>query len=262
MAPRARKQAGPTAALPGLTAEPVIPVCTGRTCCGIDEVGRGCLAGPVVACAVSLPEDLVIPGLDDSKKLSPEAREKSAALVRAGCLAFGLGVVWPRRIDEINILQATFEAMSKAVLMLSRRLGRRQHALPAPPALLLVDGNKCIPAPVLAGTLAPLLGEAAVLPPEPALAAHHVRQKCVIRGDSLVPAISAASVVAKVWRDHLMERLARRWPGYGFEVHKGYGTRAHYEALHRLGPCPMHRLSFRGVTAGKGGTLTSGDSHE
>ncbi len=247
MTPRARRHAAPLPSLPGIVPEAAAPACAGWECCGIDEVGRGCLAGPVVACAVSLPEGLVIPGLDDSKKLSPAAREAAAALVRGRCLAFGLGVVWPWRIDEINILQATFEAMSRAVLGLARRRAALLGGDPVPPGLLVVDGSMRIPAATLARVLAPALGEAAALPPEPALARAGVRQRSVVRGDSLVPAISAASVVAKVWRDRLMGRLARRWPGYGFEIHKGYGTRAHCEALRRLGPCPMHRLSFRGV---------------
>ena len=168
---------------------------------GIDEAGRGCLAGPVVAAAVILPEEYDLPGLTDSKALSAAQREHLAPLIRQCALAWGLGVIWPATIDRINILQATFEAMSRAVA------GRKRHA------------------------------DAPDLP----------RQNAVVGGDSSVPAISAASVLAKTYRDMLMEHLERRHPGYGFARHKGYGTADHYEALHRLGPCRQHRLTFRGV---------------
>lgn len=221
---------------------------SGQVCAGIDEVGRGCLAGPVVACAVALPGNCVIEGLDDSKKLSPERREALAPVVRAKALSFGIGCVWPGRIDTINILQATFEAMAMAYLRLVRRLGADLLTQKRVPRTLLVDGNKTIPAEVLTRILEPALpGDVLSLPPELQLARLDVRQKCVVKGDHLVPAISAASVLAKVWRDRLMSKLAKVWPGYGFEVHKGYGTAAHYEALRKLGPCPLHRLTFRGV---------------
>ncbi|MDO5536176.1 MAG: ribonuclease HII [Desulfovibrionaceae bacterium] len=237
--------------LPGLEDRGLRSFPAGWSAAGIDEVGRGCLAGPVVACAVSLPEDFALEGLDDSKKLTAEHRETLAPVLRERALAWGIGVVWPARIDEINILQATFEAMSRALLLMARRRGRMPGA-PLLPARLLVDGNKTIPAEVLTRVLAPVLagGPAADLPPEAALSRLGIVQRAVVKGDSLVPAISAASVLAKVWRDRLMTRLAARWPGYGFEVHKGYGTAAHYEALRRLGPCPMHRLTFRGVDGG------------
>lgn len=191
---------------------------------GIDEAGRGCLAGPVVAAAVLLPADCDLPGLTDSKAMSSSARESMAPRIRACALSWGLGVVWPEHIDRINILQATFEAMSRAVCCL--RLA---------PGFLLIDGNKTLPDAVLQpfwhkGHAGPLPG-----------------QQAVVQGDKSIPAISAASVLAKTFRDSLMLHLARRWPGYGFDVHKGYGTRAHYAALHRLGPCPQHRLTFKGV---------------
>lgn len=191
---------------------------------GIDEAGRGCLAGPVVAAAVILPEVYDLPGLNDSKACSAKTREMLAPRIRQCALAWGLGVVWPARIDTINILQATFEAMSRAV-----------RCLKQPPLHLLIDGNKTVPGDVLA--LHWRKAHAAPLP----------SQRYIIGGDAIEPAISAASILAKTYRDKLMVRLEKRWPGYGFETHKGYGTEDHYAALRRLGPCPQHRLTFRGV---------------
>lgn len=205
---------------------------------GIDEAGRGCLAGPVVAAAVILPEQYDLPGLTDSKALSAAQREALAPRIRQCALAWGLGMVWPRRIDAINILQATFEAMSRAVATLGGHNGhgsRPQGALQ-----LLVDGNKTIPPQVLQR----------LLPSCQPLPAQHA----VVGGDRRVPAISAASILAKTCRDHLMDVLDRRWPGYDLARHKGYGTAAHYAALHRLGPCPQHRLTFRGVRPDDHGT--------
>lgn len=191
---------------------------------GIDEAGRGCLAGPVVAAAVILPAVYELPGLTDSKALSAKAREILAPRIRECALAWGLGVVWPRRIERINILQATFEAMSRAV-----------GVLRLTPGLLLIDGNKVLPDTVLA-----LFWRAGHNAPQPL-------QRAIVGGDKSEDAISAASILAKTFRDQLMLHLARRWPGYGLEEHKGYGTKAHYAALRRLGPCPQHRLTFRGV---------------
>lgn len=185
---------------------------------GIDEAGRGCLAGPVVAAAVVLPEVYDLPGLTDSKKLTPAKRERLEPAIKAQAVAFAVGVAWPGEIDRINILQATFVAMSKAVRVLSLR-----------PAHLLIDGNKRIPDHLFAA-----------LTPMPT-------QETVVGGDLHVPAISAASILAKTFRDRLMTIFARRHPGYGFEAHKGYGVAVHLEALRRLGPCPIHRLTFRGV---------------
>lgn len=201
--------------LPGLSDE--------RPPAGVDEAGRGCLAGPVVAAAVILPESVDLPGLTDSKALSAAQRAALAPRIRQCATAWGLGVVWPRRIDEINILQATFEAMTRAVCLLS-----------VTPGMIYVDGNKTIPDQVLRARWT---------------AARFPRQEAVVGGDARVDAIAAASVLAKTFRDHVMECLARRWPGYGFEQHKGYGTQAHYAALRRLGPCPQHRLTYKGVAA-------------
>lgn len=191
---------------------------------GIDEAGRGCLAGPVVAAAVMLPAAYALPGLDDSKACTRATRERLAPRIRACALAWGLGLVWPRQIDRINILQATFTAMSRAV-----------RCLRLSPARLLVDGNKPLPLPVLEAQWR--RGHSAPLP----------AQRAIVGGDASVPAIAAASILAKVFRDRLMCSLARRWPGYGLEIHKGYGTQAHLDALRRLGPCPLHRRTFRGV---------------
>lgn len=175
--------------------------------CGIDEAGRGPLAGPVCAAAVILPERLDIPGLNDSKKLTDKKRRELFPIIKEQAVAFGLGWASQEEIDEINILQATFLAMSRAVEQLKIR-----------PDLALVDGNR-----------APALD----LPVE-----------TVVQGDSLSASIAAASVLAKVSRDDVMLRMAEEYPGYGFEVHKGYGTKAHYEALRKFGPSPIHRRTF------------------
>ncbi len=182
---------------------------------GVDEAGRGCLAGPVVAGAVILPEDFDMPDLDDSKALTPELRQDLYPEIRRRAVAFCLGVAWHGVIDEINILQATLTAMSRAVTRLHVK-----------PRLVLVDGNQTIPEP--------LLGPGYL-------------QRAVVGGDASVQAIAAASVLAKVWRDQLMEVLARRYPGYGLDKHKGYATSEHLAALRELGPSPIHRLTFKGV---------------
>ena len=175
--------------------------------CGIDEAGRGPLAGPVCAAAVILPEGLEIPGLNDSKKLTDKKRRELFPIIQEQALAYGIGWASQEEIDDINILQATFLAMSRAVEQLNIR-----------PDLALVDGNR-----------APTLD----LPVE-----------TVVKGDSLSASIAAASVLAKVSRDDVMLRMAEEYPGYGFEVHKGYGTKAHYEALRKFGPSPIHRRTF------------------
>lgn len=177
---------------------------------GIDEAGRGCLAGPVVAGAVILSADFDLPGLTDSKKLSSRRREVLAQAIKAQAVSWALGFSWPGEIDRINILQATLKAMARAL-----------GALRVCPDLVLVDGNQSFPSP---------------LP-----------QKTVVGGDALHPCISAASILAKTFRDELLQCMAHRYPGYGLDVHKGYGTKAHLDALRRLGPSPAHRKSFRGV---------------
>ncbi|MEA4856048.1 MAG: ribonuclease HII [Solidesulfovibrio sp.] len=185
---------------------------------GVDEAGRGCLAGPVVAGAVILPAAYDLPYLTDSKKLSAARREALAPAIKAQALAWGVGMAWPAEIDRVNILQATFLAMSRAV----RAMGRAV-------SLLRIDGNKCIPAGYLS------------------LLSFAPGQEAVVGGDASVPAISAASILAKTSRDRLMTVFDRQFPGYGFAGHKGYGAAAHLAALRRLGPCRIHRLTFRGV---------------
>ncbi|MEZ7197497.1 ribonuclease HII [Pseudodesulfovibrio karagichevae] len=182
---------------------------------GVDEAGRGCLAGPVVAGACILPAEYDLPGLNDSKKLTAAKRETLYPLIREQAVAWGLGVAWPWEIDEINILQATFRAMGRAV-----------RAMKGEPRFLRIDGDKLIPNHALG---------------------RDIPQEYVIQGDGKVPAISAASILAKTFRDHLMVRLAKRYPGYGLSKHMGYGTKFHVEAIRALGPCRMHRLTFKKV---------------
>lgn len=182
---------------------------------GVDEAGRGCLAGPVVAGACILPEQYDLPGLNDSKKLTAKKREMLYDLIRAQAVTWAIGVVWAPEIDRINILEATYVAMGKAV-----------RALKATPGFLQIDGNKTIPAYALKVD---------------------IPQEFVIQGDGKIPAISAASIMAKTFRDRLMLKLAARYPGYGISKHMGYGTKAHMDAIKELGPCPHHRLTFRGV---------------
>ena len=175
--------------------------------CGVDEAGRGPLAGPVCAAAVILPKDLQIPGLTDSKKLTDKKRRELFPLIQEQALAYGIGFATEQEIDEINILQATFLAMQRALDQLTVK-----------PDLALIDGNreKDFGIPV----------------------------KTVVKGDSLSANIAAASILAKVTRDNLMQEMAETYPQYGFEIHKGYGTKAHYAALREFGACPIHRMSF------------------
>lgn len=196
---------------------------------GIDEAGRGCIAGPVIAAAVLPGAGFYLPGLADSKKLTPAKRDRLAPAIKQNAIAWGIGIVWQERIDEINILQATFEAMAKAA---SRVLARTKGKC----SLLLIDGDKTIPTATLARFF-----PSRIYPPE---------QMAIIRGDAHVPAISAASILAKTCRDRIMRNLDKQWPEYQFERHKGYGTAAHYAILKRIGPCPLHRLTFRGVSIG------------
>lgn len=177
--------------------------------CGIDEVGRGPLAGPVVAGAVILPKDCRLLYLNDSKKLSEKKREELYTQIMENAVSVGLGYVSPERIDEVNILNATYEAMREAISKLSRV-----------PQLLLND------AVTIPGVEIPQLP--------------------IIKGDAKSASIAAASIVAKVTRDRLMVEMDKVYPGYGFAAHKGYGTAAHIAALKELGPCPIHRRSFIG----------------
>ena len=177
--------------------------------CGIDEAGRGPLAGPVAAGAVILPKDCRILYLNDSKKLTPVRRDALFDEIREKAVAFSIGISSPERIDEINILQATYEAMRKAVAGLSVQ-----------PDLLLND---------------------AVTIPEV-----QIRQVPIVKGDAKSVSIAAASSLAKVTRDRMMEEYDAMWPEYGFAKHKGYGTAQHIAALKEYGPCPIHRRSFIG----------------
>ena len=175
--------------------------------CGVDEAGRGPLAGPVCAAAVILPKGLVIPGLNDSKKLSDKRRRELFPIIQQEAVSFGIAFASQEEIDEINILQATFLAMRRAMEQLNPQ-----------PEFALIDGNRETD--------------------------FGVPCKTVIKGDSLSANIAAASVLAKVTRDNWMMEAAEKYPGYGFETHKGYGTKAHYAALEKLGPCPIHRRTF------------------
>lgn len=175
--------------------------------CGVDEAGRGPLAGPVCAAAVILPMGLEIPGLTDSKKLTDKKRRELFPIIKEQAIAYGIGLASHEEIDEINILQATYLAMERAMQQLSVR-----------PDIAMIDGNRAkdFGLPV----------------------------RTVIKGDSLSANIAAASILAKVTRDDLMTELALQYPEYGFDVHKGYGTKAHYEALRNYDASPVHRKSF------------------
>lgn len=175
--------------------------------CGVDEAGRGPLAGPVCAAAVILPKGLVIPGLNDSKKLTDKRRRELFPIIQQEAVSFGIAFASQEEIDEINILQATFLAMRRAIDQLDPK-----------PDFALIDGNRETD--------------------------FGVQCKTVIKGDSLSANIAAASVLAKVTRDNWMIEAAEKYPGYGFEIHKGYGTKAHYAALEKLGPCAIHRRTF------------------
>ena len=175
--------------------------------CGIDEVGRGPFAGPVVACAVILPKDCDILYLNDSKKLSEKKREELFIEIKDKAISYGIGIVDEKVIDEINILQATFEAMRQAINNLSVK-----------PDILLND------AVTIPGVDIP--------------------QVPIIKGDAKSASIAAASIVAKVTRDHMMVELNEKYPGYDFDKNKGYGTKAHIEGLKKYGPCEIHRRSF------------------
>ena len=175
--------------------------------CGVDEAGRGPLAGPVCAAAVILPPELVIPGLNDSKKLTDKKRRELYDVITAEAVSSGIAFASEKEIDEINILQATFLAMARAMKKLTPQ-----------PELALIDGNRAkdFGLPV----------------------------RTIVKGDSLSASIAAASILAKVTRDRLMEQYDEAYPQYGFAIHKGYGTKRHYEALREFGPSPIHRMTF------------------
>ncbi len=177
------------------------------TICGVDEAGRGPLAGPVCAAAVILPAGLVIPGLDDSKKLSDKRRRELFPIIQENALAWGIAFASHEEIDELNILQATFLAMERAMAQLKMK-----------PDLALIDGNR--------------------------QKDFGINVETVVKGDSRSANIAAASILAKVTRDDYMEEMTKLYPQYGFEIHKGYGTKAHYEALRVNGPSPIHRMTF------------------
>ena len=177
------------------------------TICGIDEAGRGPLCGPVVAAAVILPDEYNILYINDSKKLSETNREEVYKEIDKYAVAYGVGIVSPERIDEINILQATYEAMRTAI-----------HKLSVTPDILL---NDAVTIPMV-----------------------DIKQVPIIKGDAKSQSIAAASIVAKVTRDHLMEEYDKLYPEYGFAKHKGYGTAAHIKAIKEYGPCPIHRRTF------------------
>ncbi len=194
---------------------------------GVDEAGRGCLAGPVVAGAVIFSDGFDLMGLDDSKVLKPEERDRLAGEIRSLAVGWGIGLAWMNEISRINILQASLMAMTRAVAAMRVRMRATDRAVPA---RLLIDGTQIIP---------PLYFRKFGIPlPE---------QEAVVDGDAKIPSISAASVLAKTFRDELMTKLDARWPEYGFARHKGYGTKEHRDALKKYGPCPLHRLDFRGV---------------
>jgi len=185
--------------------------CGYRLIAGVDESGRGPLAGPVVAAAVIFPEGETVEGVKDSKAMTGKTREEAFHLIGAKALAVGIGVVSAKAIDEVNILKASLEAMKRAVLCLS----------PAPD-FLLVDGTFPVSLPTA--------------------------QRCLVKGDRISFSVSAASVVAKVYRDRIMRSFDAMYPRYGFSEHKGYATAAHLAALRAYGHCPIHRLTFNGVT--------------
>ena len=174
---------------------------------GVDEAGRGPLAGPVCAAAVMLPRNLVIPGLNDTPTLSPKKRDALYDAILAQAVSYGIAFATVEEIEKWNILGATFLAMNRAIEQLSE-----------PPTLALIDGNRN--------------------------SGIHGNSQCVVGGDGKCAEIAAASILAKVTRDRYMLQMAEQYPQYGFAQHKGYGTAAHYAALREYGPCPIHRPSF------------------
>ena len=175
--------------------------------CGVDEAGRGPLAGPVCAAAVILPKGLIIPGLDDSKKISEKKRDELFEIIKEKALTYGIAFASVEEIEEYNILAATFIAMNRAISQLNPK-----------PDIALIDGNRT--------------------------KGIEIESRSVVKGDSKCADIAAASILAKVTRDRYMLEMAEKFPQYCFEKHKGYGTKLHYEAIREYGPCEIHRLSF------------------
>ena len=175
--------------------------------CGVDEAGRGPLAGPVCAAAVILPRGLDIPGLNDSKKLSEKKREELFDVICRGAAAYGIAFAGVEEIEKFNILNATFLAMNRAIAKLG-----------VMPELALIDGNRNT--------------------------GIEINSRCIVKGDSKCADIAAASILAKVTRDRYMYEMAEKYPQYHFDKHKGYGTKLHYEAIREFGPSPIHRMSF------------------
>ena len=178
---------------------------------GVDEAGRGPLAGPVVAASVILSKENPIDGLNDSKALTPRKRSLLYDIILEKSVSFAVGIIENDVIDEINILQATIKAMESSILGLTIK-----------PDLVYIDGNR------------PTTLE--------------IKQQTIVKGDTKCQSIAAASIIAKVTRDRIMEKMDEIYPQYGFLKHKGYPTKAHYEAIKKYGPCPVHRLSFNGVS--------------
>ena len=178
---------------------------------GVDEAGRGPLAGPVVAAAVIVPQGVELVGIRDSKKMTARSREEAFSVIQSQTMTTGIGVVSHKYIDEFNILKASLEAMRQAIV-----------ALDPQPEFLLVDGLHPVPSPI--------------------------PQRCLKKGDQISRSISAASVLAKVYRDRIMRSYHEMYPVYGFDKHKGYGTPRHMEALKQYGSSPLHRLTFKGVS--------------
>ncbi len=182
---------------------------------GADEAGRGPLAGPVCAAAVVLPKDFPYEILDDSKKLSEKRRLEAEPVIKERAIAWAVAWASPKEIDEINILQASMLAMKRAYLLVRKQLDTKNII----PEILLVDGNRRPDVDIIC--------------------------QAIIKGDASVHEIMAASILAKNARDRFMVCASKRWPGYGFEKHKGYPCASHKAALRKLGPCPIHRLTFR-----------------
>ena len=189
---------------------------------GVDEAGRGTLAGPVVAAAVMLPAGCRLPGLADSKRLTARQRERLFGMIQRKALCVGVGAAEAEVVDQLNVLRATHLAMREAISQLA-----------PPPEMLLVDGRRLPGAPV--------------------------SQRALVGGDRLCGSIAAASIIAKVTRDRVMMGIDARYPGYGFARHKGYGTREHLCRLRELGPCPVHRLTFAPLRALRQASLPLAD---